>query len=858
MILHRIALRGLTCFRDETSVDLDDLPQGLVAVSGANGAGKSTLLEAVIVAIYGTFASRPGSVYDYCSGRDAFAEVDVTHGGHRWRFRRLIDTVKRGQEIHIWKDDEPQTEGKTGEAKKILADHFPPLRQLLATAFAAQGGGGAFLSLGATERKALVVTMLGLDRIQELAEQAAERRRESIGKVDTARALSEVAAERAGRLAELRDDLDRAERAARAHADAIVEVQREEREARREFDAAVADDTKAKDALSAIDVEIARLSDSRKVAEADHSAALAAHAAAQGAAQELDGLGSPGELHGLRERLAELDDSIRSASERVSEAQVEADRAGHAADRARTTLAALESERRRLGSPDVTGATALVTASIDAGEKREALADGLRAADRKVRDLDGSASEEARLTRERDDADRRGKLVDDVPCGGVALTKMVFDGQEIESKEERIDCSTCPLLTEAITARAQLPDLISDLEWVEGAGTDLPAAREAFRLLEKRDQVLARRANDLPRFRSDLQRARAASDRLDEIAAEIESLPDVDALRHGQEQATAALRDIRAQVNALSIERAAVAAEIADLEALATRRDNLIALSAVVDDRAAAVDRASVAHEAADDEVTKALTRVTAAKTDVDQAKSYRIRAGTDYTAADGAKRQADQRADELGRTVTRARGAVAAYADADTAATAAATALHDVEQLSEDVDLLARALGRDGVQAMELDAAGPAVSDLATEIVRAVYGPRFAIQLITQALRKGAAGKRGETKEVFEVQVTDADHATTGPAERLSGGEQVVISEALKLALSVFASQSGTRIRTLIRDESDGALDDERAHLYPSMLRRALQLGDFERVLLVSHRPGNVDACDGAIRVSSGRISTD
>jgi len=154
----------------------------------------------------------------------------------------------------------------------------------------------------------------------------------------------------------------------------------------------------------------------------------------------------------------------------------------------------------------------------------------------------------------------------------------------------------------------------------------------------------------------------------------------------------------------------------------------------------------------------------------------------------------------------------------------------------------------------MELDAVGPAVSSIATDILTVVYGPRFTLQLVTQVLKKGAAGKRGEVKEVFDLRVLDSLRGTDGSASRLSGGERVVVSEALKLALAVFAAQSGAvKIRTLIRDESDGALDDERAMHYPAMLRRAQSLGGFTRVLLVSHRPANVASCDARIEVADG-----
>ena len=45
---------------------------------------------------------------------------------------------------------------------------------------------------------------------------------------------------------------------------------------------------------------------------------------------------------------------------------------------------------------------------------------------------------------------------------------------------------------------------------------------------------------------------------------------------------------------------------------------------------------------------------------------------------------------------------------------------------------LLERALGREGIQALEIDAAGPEVSQTCNELLQACYGPRFRVELRT------------------------------------------------------------------------------------------------------------------------------
>jgi exonuclease SbcC len=71
------------------------------------------------------------------------------------------------------------------------------------------------------------------------------------------------------------------------------------------------------------------------------------------------------------------------------------------------------------------------------------------------------------------------------------------------------------------------------------------------------------------------------------------------------------------------------------------------------------------------------------------------------------------------------------------------------------------------------------------------------------------------------------------------SGGEASIIKEGISLGAAVYQQQkSGTEIKTLIRDEADGGLTQDNAVLYQKMLDRAMNLGGFEQVIYVSHKP--------------------
>jgi len=164
----------------------------------------------------------------------------------------------------------------------------------------------------------------------------------------------------------------------------------------------------------------------------------------------------------------------------------------------------------------------------------------------------------------------------------------------------------------------------------------------------------------------------------------------------------------------------------------------------------------------------------------------------------------------------------------------------------------LQKALGRDGVQALEIDAAGPEVSELINELLHSCYGPRFTVALETTTQKKDGKG----SKEVFDLRVIDTEGGTDGSASDLSGGERVIVAEALSLAIAIYNTQrSAMPIQDLFRDEVAGALDYENAPRYVAMLRRALELGSFARVYFVAHSRDLWDLADAQIVVADGKV---
>ena len=178
-----------------------------------------------------------------------------------------------------------------------------------------------------------------------------------------------------------------------------------------------------------------------------------------------------------------------------------------------------------------------------------------------------------------------------------------------------------------------------------------------------------------------------------------------------------------------------------------------------------------------------------------------------------------------------------------------------EIEILTADLDdwtTLQKAAGPKGVQAYEIDAAAPGISGLCNELLHACYGSRYTVRLTTQA----AAAKKGQTLEVCDLTVLDNERGTDGSAALKSGGERVIIGEALSLAIAIYnARRSAIPMADLFRDECAGALDGDNARQYVAMLRKALDLGGFHRVYYVSHVPDLWELADARLHVEGGKV---
>lgn len=354
--------------------------------------------------------------------------------------------------------------------------------------------------------------------------------------------------------------------------------------------------------------------------------------------------------------------------------------------------------------------------------------------------------------------------------------------------------------------------------------------------------------------------ARKGRDQVAEIERQLSEVEDVDA-----SETAAPMEDAAAAVAAIRDRVAMVEGRCRDLERAAGQLEAARSAAATVERceaeiHAAEAELVRAVVEMAD-EIQQLSDRVLAGKLELRNAhadierRSGEILRQITTTAATGQDLRArhaiqQESTRDLERQLVRAEAARDRISDLEDDHERATDAAQAVALDLADWRLLERALGRDGIQALEIDAAGPELSELTSELLHSCFGDRFDVSFITQQARRD-----GGMKEVFDVSVVDHERGREGSVDTLSGGETTIVSEAVSLALAIYVGRhSGRRFETLFRDETAGALDPDNAARYVQMLRRARTLAGAHQVVYIAQQPEVWEQADAVVWIEGGR----
>ncbi len=155
---------------------------------------------------------------------------------------------------------------------------------------------------------------------------------------------------------------------------------------------------------------------------------------------------------------------------------------------------------------------------------------------------------------------------------------------------------------------------------------------------------------------------------------------------------------------------------------------------------------------------------------------------------------------------------------------------LKAVKQELSDYQEIAKALGKDGIQALLIEQAIPEIEYETNQILSRLTNNQT--QIFIESLRDL---KKGGSKETLDIKISDSFGLRD--YEMFSGGEAFRIDFALRIGISkLLARRAGTTLQTIFIDEGFGSQDEEGLQLIMDNLYKIQD--DFAKIIIVSHLP--------------------
>ena len=171
-------------------------------------------------------------------------------------------------------------------------------------------------------------------------------------------------------------------------------------------------------------------------------------------------------------------------------------------------------------------------------------------------------------------------------------------------------------------------------------------------------------------------------------------------------------------------------------------------------------------------------------------------------------------------------------------------TLIKEKEKVSFDLTIyskLSRAFGKDGIQAIIMENVTEDLKEYTNTILQTIYHKPMSVSFITQKQISTGAWKEDFTIEVaLDGELFDF--------EDISGGEQVRVSIAIRLALSqLLMRRIGSNVKFLLFDEVDQALD---RHGVEALGESINKLSNEFKMLVITHNDYMKEKIDQVLEV--------
>ncbi|MCH8186825.1 MAG: SMC family ATPase [Chloroflexi bacterium] len=832
MIPLRLALKNFMSYRGEAPVlDLEGIH--VACLCGDNGHGKTALLDAITWALWGQARARTQEELVHQGQTDMSVELDFAAQGQRYRVSR---SHSRSVQARQGKTDfnlfvssgngfraisEESIRGTQAKLEEILHLDY---ETFINTAFLRQGDADRFTTSRPAERKATLAQVLDLsyyDRLEERARTRSRAIREDIVGLDTEISLGRQEIDRRPEYEERLASVSEALASLGPEVEALQAVAQNLRRSVEGLRESGLELDKLVQRLPELEVDVSRLETQMK----RHESRVVDFETALGRRFEIDE--GYAKLEETRARLAQLEQALARSHE-----------LGRAKGRLEQELAV---QGARLSAE-------LNQLRKTLAEDLEPRANTLDAIESEVRDLErernaheGLEADVGRSQREGQEAAARVQYLEQA---NAVLKAEMEESREKFDMLERGD-TVCPLCNQPLGAegkehlRAEYrtlglerkqrhEDNSREREALEASGKKIAQrlSQMAGHLTRERQRVDGRLAV-LQRQRAESLEARASAGR---VSAELQRVDSTIA------SGDFAL-DERAALAALEEETSALGYDAAEHQLVRGRGVELEPYAELHRRLADAAEGLPLEHEA----LQTARELVQGRQAELKDALRRRITLEgelRELPARESQLREADGR---LGDTNERRDAALVEQG-------VLAQQMERCDELARDIakkerrrvdlsdesrtyDELARAFGKNGIQAFIIESAIPGLESDANELLGRLTENRMHLRL--QLLEGRRDGRTGLASEELDIKI--ADEVGTRSYETFSGGEAFRINFALRIALSkLLARRSGAPLPILFIDEGFGSQDTAGQE----RLTEAIQSiqDDFEKIIVITH----------------------
>jgi exonuclease SbcC len=847
MIPLHLRISGFLSYRDPIELDFDSI--SLACISGHNGAGKSSLLDAFTWSLFGEARGRGADVINLNQDVKA-AEVALTFGyeGNVYRVQRTLPRGKStvlefqvldgGQKAEggTWR---PLTEKTTRETQARI-EHTLQLdyETFINASFFLQGKADQFTQKKASERKAVLSTILGLEIWDTYKERTAERRKSIERDVD----------EIDGRIAEI--DAELAEEDVRK-----ARLQELETSLKQLSDARSAQEK----TLESIKSTAAILTEQRKLLETLEKALRNSRTALAGLESKLTDKES--ELASYADLVTRAKE-IESAYKAWQKARADVEKMDQVAaqfrehdEKRQPLLREIEVEKTKLEQEkgELSRQYSVISNQLEGMEQLEGQLD---AAQKSLDEAEAKVKERIELETSRSEARER-----------QAALKVENETLRVQMEElkRRIDAlkvadgAECPLCGQPLS-EAHRKSTLAQLE-AEGKakGDDFRANKKEMEAIEKQiadcasriaqlsnaDADRIRFSNSISQLTTQLEAVKTQNTEWEKTGAK--RLKEIEKILESGKYASEAQKTLKL----LDKELAKLGYDVSAHEA---RRAEELELRGIEEDYRK-LDSAREVSKRIEKERTELEKEVINKKEEVDeQEKSYDEAAAKLAESEAGAPNlnESESKLFELREEENRVRDEAGAARQRVEVLSTLRTRKADYEFQREELNQnilrhksLERAFGKDGVPALLIEQALPQIEQKANDLLDRLSDGQMSIRFVTQAEYKDK--KRDDLKETLDIQISDL--SGTRDYEMYSGGEAFRVNFAIRLALSeILAQRKGARLQTLVIDEGFGSQDVQgRQRLIEAI--NAVK-NDFEKIFIITHLDELKDAFPNRIEI--------